>query len=94
MKITPIFNTVTMNWLGFVLVLNLVACSTGLTYLDKCYCPKKDPYLNRDQNLRRKMYELRREWTKTWDVYNKRGKNCKIVSQFGLTFVDGFSFLS
>ena len=44
----------------------IVFCTNGswaATYLDKCYCPGKDPYLNRAAALRNKMYELKTEYS-------------------------------
>ena len=49
----------------FVLISVFVLQASGtIKYLDKCYCPGKDPYLSRDANLRSKMYELQTEYTK------------------------------
>ena len=37
--------------------------SSAITYVPKCYCPGKDPYLARDANLKNKMYHLKSEYT-------------------------------
>ena len=37
--------------------------ASGSFYLDRCYCPGKDPYLARDANLRKKMYHLKSVYT-------------------------------
>ena len=37
--------------------------SSAITYVPKCYCPGKDPYLARDANLKNKMYQLKSEYT-------------------------------
>lgn len=37
--------------------------SGSIAYFDKCYCPGKDPFLNRNAPLREKMYQLKTEYT-------------------------------
>ena len=44
-----------------VLVVGLI--SGSIAYFDKCYCPGKDPFLNRNAPLREKMYQLKTEYT-------------------------------
>ena len=44
------------------------------TYFEKCYCMDVDRgFLNADQALRNKMYELRREATKELAIYSGQG---------------------
>ena len=47
------------HWIITSILLIVVKHTISITYLDKCYCPGKDPYLSRDKNLRNKMYELK-----------------------------------
>ena len=50
----------------FVLIsLFVLQASGAIMYLDKCYCPGKDPFLGRDETLRNKMYQLKSEYTKS-----------------------------
>ena len=60
----------------FVLISVFVLQASGaIKYLDKCYCPGKDPYLSRDENLRNKMYQLQSEYTKAnLEIAYKPGK--------------------
>ena len=59
-----------------IILLVLVAKSIAITYLDKCYCPGKDPYLSRDKNLRNKMYALKSVFTsEKLDIWWRKGKS-------------------
>ena len=43
------------------MAVTLISGSIG--YFDKCYCPGKDPFLNRNAPLREKMYQLKTEYS-------------------------------
>ena len=57
------------------------------TWIDKCYCPGKDPILNilndKAKDLRNKMYELKSVHTsEKLNIWSRKCKTCKELNTY------------
>ena len=77
-----------------VLVVGLISGSIE-AYFDKCYCPGKDPFLNRNAPLREKMYQLKTEYSsQNLQVKYRPGKKVYFKAGHYVVFEFVFPFSS